>query len=62
MTHFEAVGVTYQYSAKTMRQAKRALQKSCTKCGTQGKPIQCAQCAIASVHRDIINFVIQKGN
>ena len=60
MTYFETVGVDYQYSAKTMRQAKRAFAISCDKCATTGKHIECAKCAIANVHNNIINYILKK--
>lgn len=62
MTHFEAVGVSYQYGATTVSDAKGRLKKSCERCTAQGKHISCAHCAIATAHNDIINFVLRKGN
>lgn len=56
MTRFEEKGIYRQYSADTIAEAKRAFDKSCTLCATQGKYINCAHCMIASVHQLVIEM------
>lgn len=51
MTRFEERGIDRQYNARSTREAKMALEKSCEICATQGKYINCTYCMIASVHQ-----------
>lgn len=60
MSNFEAIGIDYQYNARTIAGAKRAFEISCNKCTTTGKHIECAKCAIASVHNNIVNYILKK--
>lgn len=57
MTHFESVGVGYQYSATNATQAKKAFDKSCDICGKTGKYIRCDKCAIAFAHSVITSIL-----
>ena len=50
MSHFEEVGVDYQYSAKNATMAQRLFNKSCNRCATHGKHINCDRCAISIAH------------
>jgi hypothetical protein len=60
MTYFESIGVDRQYSADSIDKANKAFANSCNYCCTQGKQINCDQCAIASVHSLIITFLNNK--
>lgn len=60
MTYFETVGVDYQYNARTINEATKNFEKSCTMCSTQGKHIVCDRCAIANVHHNLINNIFNK--
>ena len=51
MTRFEEKGISRQYSARSVREAANALEKSCMICATQGKYIHCDHCMIASVNQ-----------
>lgn len=57
MTYFEAVGVDYQYNANNTYEANKAFHRSCNKCVTQGKHIDCDRCAIAVVHNNMLHFL-----
>ena len=59
MTRFESKGVERQYSAGSVREAKKALEKSCYICATQGKYINCTHCMIASVHQLVTEIFIK---
>ena len=59
MTIFEQKGIQKQYGATSVYKAKKELEHSCSICGIKGKRINCATCAIARVHNDIINFVLK---
>ena len=58
MTRFEERGIDRQYSARSVREAKRAFEISCEICASQGKYINCTHCMIASVHQLITNIFI----
>lgn len=62
MTHFESVGVDYQYAASDTYKAKRAFEYSCDRCGKQGKQIDCDRCAIAFTHSLIMTYLKNKAN
>lgn len=51
MTRFEEKGVNRQYSAGNITEAKRAFEKSCEICATQGKFVSCDRCAIAYINQ-----------
>lgn len=57
MTHFEAVGVDYQYSATNIDEATREFKRSCVKCINSGMHIECDRCAIANVYAIIKNIL-----
>ena len=54
MSHFEQIGVDYQYNAKNAKMAEKSFEKSCSKCCTQGKHIECSRCAISEAHNSIM--------
>ena len=57
MTMFEQRGVDRQYSAGNIMEAKRAFEKSCEICATQGKFISCDRCAIAYVNQLVTEII-----
>ena len=59
MTRFEERGIDRQYNARSAREARRALEKSCEICATQGKYITCAHCMIASVHNLVTEILVK---
>lgn len=59
MTRFEERGIDRQYNARSAREARRALEKSCEICATQGKYITCAHCMIASVHNLVTEMLVR---
>lgn len=58
MTRFEERGVNRQYSAGNIREAKKAFEKSCELCATQGKFISCDKCAIAYINQLVTEIFI----
>ena len=54
MTYFESIGVEHQFNANCIEKANEEFVKSCTKCCTQGKYINCDQCAIDSAHNIVV--------
>lgn len=54
MSHFEQIGVDYQYNARNARMAKKSFENSCHKCCTQGKHIECSKCAISTAHQSVM--------
>lgn len=51
MTRFEERGIDRQYNARSKKEARKALEKSCELCATQGKYISCDRCAIAYINQ-----------
>jgi hypothetical protein len=58
MTIFEARGVERQYNSGNIREAKRAFEKSCELCATQGKFINCDRCAIAYINKLVTEIFV----
>lgn len=54
MTHFEQVGVNYQYSAENKNQALKSFSHSCYCCCMKGMRIDCDRCAIAEAHKNVV--------
>ena len=59
MTRFEERGINRQYGSRNIREAKRAFERSCDICATQGKYINCAHCMIANVHQLVTEIFIR---
>lgn len=51
MSKFEEIGVSRQYEAGSISEARNFFYMSCKLCATQGKHISCSNCAIANVHQ-----------
>ena len=58
MTRFEERGIERQYGAGSVREARRALNRSCEICATQGKFVSCDRCAIAYVNQLVTGMFI----
>lgn len=56
MSHFEEIGVDYQYNARNAEMAQKLFGRSCHKCSTQGKHIDCDKCAISAAHNLIMTM------
>ena len=59
MTRFEERGIDRQYNARNAREARRALEKSCEICSTQGKFISCDRCAIAYINQLVTEMLVK---
>ena len=53
MSYFEEIGVEFQYNARNIFEANKAFEKSCTRCSTAGKHLNCDKCHIASAHNTV---------
>jgi hypothetical protein len=58
MTMFEERGISRQYNSRSAREARRALERSCEICATQGKFISCDRCAIAYVNQLVTEMLV----
>lgn len=57
MTRFEEIGVEIQYGATSKRKAQGSFRYSCDVCCNRGMHIECDRCAIAYVHKIVVeNF------
>lgn len=48
---FEEVGISRQYDAGTIEDARKAFRRSCECCCERNMPMRCETCSIAYVHR-----------
>ena len=60
MNKFEQVGVNYQYSAATKKEAQRAFAHSCNCCCNKGMRLDCDNCAISHVHSMVVAYFDDK--
>lgn len=62
MTRFEQNGVDRQYYSRNMNEANKSFEKSCTRCSTSGRQLDCDRCKIAFVHDIMVDYFKSKSN
>ena len=54
MTRFEEVGIDRQKASRSISEANRNFDHSCTLCYTTGKRILCHRCGISHAHDTVL--------
>lgn len=54
MTRFEDIGVSHQVESRSVAQAVKRFETSCTICATRGIRIECDSCAIRMAHEHVV--------
>ncbi|MBR0126733.1 MAG: hypothetical protein IJL99_00570 [Firmicutes bacterium] len=57
MTSFEEVGIDRQIASRSISEANRNFDHSCTLCCTSGKRILCDRCGISHAHDDVLGLL-----
>ncbi len=57
MTSFEEVGIDRQKASRSISEANRNFDHSCTLCCTSGKSILCDRCGISHAHDDVLGLL-----
>ena len=57
MTRFEEVGIDRQKASRSVNEANRNFDHSCTLCCTSGKRILCDRCGISHAHDDVLGLL-----
>lgn len=60
MSKFEEIGINYQFDAKNIHEADKALATSCDICVKSGKNISCDKCRIEYTHQLIVSYFTTK--
>lgn len=60
MTKFENIGVERQYASRSLREAKREFESSCSACCIKGIHLECLGCSIAFTHELMIGYFSNK--
>ena len=58
MTRFEQIGVELQSGCRTIDQAAKTFNYSCTLCVTRGVKVLCDRCAIAIAHQQVCALLL----
>lgn len=56
MTRFEQIGADKQYYAQNLNEANKNFERSCTRCATSGRNVECSKCTIAFVHEIMVDY------
>ena len=57
MTRFEEVGIDRQKASRSVSEANRNFDHSCTLCCTTGKRILCDRCGISHMHDEVLGLL-----
>ena len=57
MTRFEEIGIDRQKASRSVSEANRNFDHSCTLCCTTGKRILCDRCGISHAHDDVLGLL-----
>ena len=57
MTRFEEIGIDRQKASRSVSEANRNFDHSCTLCCTTGKRILCDRCGISHAHDNVLGLL-----
>ena len=57
MTRFEEAGIDRQKASRSVSEANRNFDHSCTLCCTTGKRILCDRCGISHAHDNVLELL-----